>query len=462
MNGAQVLAEKAREISSPVGAPVLSVRGLTTSFLVDGQWASVVRNVSFDVMPGETVAIVGESGSGKSVTVAVGHAASGKECQPHRGTHPAQRQGHPFAVRQGDAAGARQRRRDDLSGADDQPQSDLHDRPADLRGPDLPSQARQAEARAETIRLLEKVRIPNASSRFDDYPHQFSGGMRQRVMIAMALASRPKLLIADEPTTALDVTIQGQILDLIKQLQEEEGMSVLFITHDMGVVAEIADRTVVMYRGEVVEIGHDRRHFCARQAALHARASRGRAAPRRRCTATASRLRFPVVDEVTGERKEAVEEDDTVKRDAAPVLEVKNLVTRFDVRGGLFGRKVGAIHAVENVSFDLFQGETLALVGESGCGKSTTGRSIMRLVEPNGGDVRLDGFDVLSLGQRPTAHDAPQHSDGLPGPVREPQSAHDGRHGGGRTDHRAWPRRARSGARAGSRAVCSRLDSAPT
>ena len=114
---------------------------------------------------------------------------------------------------------------------------------------------RPAEARAETIRLLEKVRIPNAASRFDEYPHQFSGGMRQRVMIAMALASRPKLLIADEPTTALDVTIQGQILDLIKMLQEEEGMSVLFITHDMGVVAEISDRTIVMYRGEAVETG---------------------------------------------------------------------------------------------------------------------------------------------------------------------------------------------------------------
>ena len=208
-------------------------------------------------MPGETVAIVGESGSGKSVTSLSVMRLLARNASRIEGQHPAQRQGHPFALRQGDAAGARQRRRHDLSGADDQPQSDLHHRPADLRGADLPSRASARPRReAETIRLLEKVRIPNAASRFDEYPHQFSGGMRQRVMIAMALASRPKLLIADEPTTALDVTIQGQILDLIKQLlQEEEGMSVLFITHDMGVVAEIADRTIVMYRGEAVEAG---------------------------------------------------------------------------------------------------------------------------------------------------------------------------------------------------------------
>ena len=209
------------------------------------------------------------------------------------------------------------------------------------------------------------MRIPNASSRFDDYPHQFSGGMRQRVMIAMALASRPKLLIADEPTTALDVTIQGQILDLIKQLQQEEGMAVLFITHDMGVVAEIADRTVVMYRGEVVESGTTADIF-ARGKQPYTRALLAAVPRLGAMRGHDNPLRFPVVDEVTGERKEAVEEDDTVKRDAAPVLEVKNLVTRFDVRGGLFGRKVGAIHAVENVSFNLFQGETLALVGEFG------------------------------------------------------------------------------------------------
>jgi peptide/nickel transport system ATP-binding protein len=254
----------------------------------------------------------------------------------------------------------------------------------------------KAEARAETIRLLEKVRIPSAASRFDEYPHRFSGGMRQRVMIAMALASRPKLLIADEPTTALDVTIQGQILDLIKMLQEEGGTSVLFITHDMGVVAEIADRTVVMYRGEQVETGatadifHRGKHPYTR-ALLSAVPVLGSMQGYERP------LRFPVVNTATGESIAPVQTADTVAAAARPVLEVKNLTKRFDIHSGLFGKLTGRVHAVENVSFDLHAGETLSLVGESGCGKSTTGRAIMRLIEAQSGSVIADGKDVLAL-----------------------------------------------------------------
>jgi peptide/nickel transport system ATP-binding protein len=255
-----------------------------------------------------------------------------------------------------------------------------------------------ADAKAETIRLLEKVRIPSAASRFDEYPHRFSGGMRQRVMIAMALASKPKLLIADEPTTALDVTIQGQILDLIKMLQEEEGTSVLFITHDMGVVAGIADRTVVMYRGEQVETGatadifHRGQHPYTR-ALLSAVPVLGS------MQSYEQPLRFPVVNAATGESDTPAEMPDTVAREK-PVLQVKNLTKRFDIHSGLFGKLRGRVHAVENVSFDLFAGETLSLVGESGCGKSTTGRAIMRLIEPQSGSVIVDGRDVLSLGKR--------------------------------------------------------------
>jgi ABC-type glutathione transport system ATPase component len=377
-------------------SPVLSVGGLTTSFLVDGVWKSVVRNVSFEVMPGETVAIVGESGSGKSVTSLSIMRLLAKATSHIEGSIVLNGQDLlPLSDRQ-----MRGIRGNDVAMIFQEPMTSLN--PIFTIGRQISealtchSTISQTHARAETIRLLEKVRIPNAAARFDEYPHQFSGGMRQRVMIAMALASRPKLLIADEPTTALDVTIQGQILDLIKVLQEEEGMAVLFITHDMGVVAEVSDRTIVMYRGEAVEGGptadifHRGQHPYTR--ALLAAVPRlgsmqGRNWP----------LRFPIVDIKTGKATVPAEVADTVDKRKTPILEVRNLTTRFDIRSGLFSRKTGAIHAVENVSFDLFQGETLSLVGESGCGKSTTGRSITRLVQPNSGKVLLDGYNVLNL-----------------------------------------------------------------
>ena len=381
---------------NPSVQPVLSVSNLTTSFLVDGEWRQVVKNISFDVMPGETVAIVGESGSGKSVTSLSIMRLLARGSSRVEGS--IRLNGRDIlSLPEGEM---RKVRGKDIAMIFQEPMTSLN--PIFTIGRQI-SEAltchgniSKAEARAETIRLLEKVRIPNASSRFDEYPHQFSGGMRQRVMIAMALASRPKLLIADEPTTALDVTIQGQILDLIKVLQEEEGMSVLFITHDMGVVAEISDRTIVMYRGEAVETGktddifHRGQHPYTR-ALLSAVPRLGSMKDQ------AQPLRFPIVDINTGERSEPKALADTVDHGKTPVLEVKNLVTRFDLRGGLLGRPTGAIHAVENVSFDLAQGETLSLVGESGCGKSTTGRSIMRLINPKSGDVRLDGYDVMKL-----------------------------------------------------------------
>ena len=387
----------AAQATDPDAQSILSVADLTTSFLVDGEWRPVVKNISFDVMPGETVAIVGESGSGKSVTslsimrlLTRGSSRIEGSIRLNGRDLLALPETEMRKVRGKDAAMIFQ-----------EPMTSLN--PIFTIGRQI-SEAltchgniSKAEAKTETIRLLEKVRIPNASSRFDEYPHQFSGGMRQRVMIAMALASRPKLLIADEPTTALDVTIQGQILDLIKVLQEEEGMSVLFITHDMGVVAEISDRTIVMYRGEAVETGRTDDIF-HRGSHPYTRALLS-AVPRLGSMKDQSQpLRFPTVDASTGERSEPKALADTVDHGRTPVLEVKNLVTRFDLHGGLLARPTGAIHAVENVSFDLAQGETLSLVGESGCGKSTTGRSIMRLITPKSGEVRLDGYDVMKLG----------------------------------------------------------------
>ena len=376
--------------------PILSVSDLTVSFRSDGRWREVVHGVSFDVGPRETVALVGESGSGKSVS-----ALSILRLLPRDASRIGGRV--RFEGRELLAAPEAEMRRvrgDAIAMIFQEPMTSLNPvltigfqiAEALIRHRGLSRSAAEAEA----LRLLDKVRIPAARSRLHEYPHRFSGGMRQRVMIAMALACRPKLLIADEPTTALDVTIQAQILDLIKSLQDEEGMSVLFITHDMGVVAEIADRTVVMYRGRAVEAGPTARIFDT-PAEPYTRALLA-AVPRLGTMAGRPRpMRFPVVDRATGLAAPTPETPDTVRAAERPVLEVRDLTTRFDIRSGLLGRVTGRVHAVERVSFSLAAGETLALVGESGCGKSTTGRAILRLIEPLSGSVLLDGEDVTGL-----------------------------------------------------------------
>ncbi|GJD50343.1 Glutathione import ATP-binding protein GsiA [Methylobacterium crusticola] len=376
--------------------PILSVQDLTVAFRVERAWRPVVHGVSFEIGPRETVALVGESGSGKSVT-----ALSIMRLTPRDSS----RIGGRVLLEGRDLLGLpepamRRIRGDDVAMIFQEPMTSLN--PVLTVGFQIAEALMlhrglsRAAAEAETVRLFDKVRIPGAASRVHDYPHRFSGGMRQRVMIAMALACRPKLLIADEPTTALDVTIQAQILDLIKLLQDEEDMSVLFITHDMGVVAEIADRTVVMVDGRAVESGPTddifRRPTHPYSRALLAAvprlgSMRGRPHP----------TRFPIVDRVTGEPEVVPDMPDTVAPEGRPVLEVRDLTTRFEIRGGLLSRVRGRVHAVENVSFSLRAGETLALVGESGCGKSTTGRSVLRLIEPLSGSVLLDGEDILAL-----------------------------------------------------------------
>jgi peptide/nickel transport system ATP-binding protein len=379
-----------------VSAPVISVRGLTTSFRTDGVWRPVVKDLSFDIAPKETVAVVGESGSGKSVT-----ALSIMRLVP---TVNGRIEG---SIKLGDRelvtlpeAEMRRVRGNAIAMIFQEPMTSLN--PVLTIGFQIAETLRfhrgldQRTAEAEALRLLDTVRIPAAASRFHEYPHRFSGGMRQRVMIAMALACRPKLLIADEPTTALDVTIQAQILELIKTLQDELGMAVMFITHDMGVVAEVADRMVVMLKGDAVEQGAAADVFAAPQhpytrALLSAVPKLGSMAGRPRP------MRFPTVDITTGESDVPAETPDTVAAAERPLLEVANLVTRFDLRGGVFGRVTGRVHAVEDVSFSLRAGETLSLVGESGCGKSTTGRTILRLIQRTAGTVAFEGRDVASL-----------------------------------------------------------------
>ncbi|GHD13098.1 glutathione ABC transporter ATP-binding protein [Tianweitania populi] len=376
--------------------PILSVADLSVSFRTDAGWQKVVRDISFDVAERQTVALVGESGSGKSVTALsiMGLTPLGSS----RVEGSVKLNGRDLL-----ALPDRQMRKvrgSEIAIIFQEPMTSLN--PVHTIGHQV-SEAllshggvSRTEARAEALRLLERVRIPAAKSRFDEYPHRFSGGMRQRVMIAIALACRPKLLIADEPTTALDVTIQAQILELIKQLQEEEGMSVLFITHDMGVVAEIADRTIVMLNGEVVE--HDETSAIFRSAAHpYTRALLAAVPKLGSMTAFTHPRRFPIVDRTTGVADEPQETPDTVKPDDQPLLDVSGLTTRFEVRSGLLSKVQARVHAVENVSFQLRGGETLALVGESGCGKSTTGRSVLRLTEPLKGSVRLEGKEILQL-----------------------------------------------------------------
>ncbi|MFV0491445.1 MAG: ABC transporter ATP-binding protein [Pseudorhodobacter sp.] len=388
----------AGSVRTAPSTPLLSVRDLRTSFRAEEGWCEVVKGISFDLAAGETLAIVGESGSGKSVTSLSIMQLLARRTSRISGQ--VELAGRDLLGLTGEEM--RQIRGRDISMIFQEPMTSLN--PIFPIGRQIAEaltchgETSPAEARAEVLRLLEKVRIPHAADRYDDYPHQFSGGMRQRVMIAMALAARPRVLIADEPTTALDVTIQGQILDLIKELQDDIGMAVLFITHDMGVVAEIADRTLVMFRGNLVETGTTEQIFTAgKEPYTRALLS---AVPRLGSMAVHDRpARFPVINPETGMALPEREVGNTVQRDR-PVLQVRDLTTRFYVKSGLLGRRSGAVHAVEKVSFDLCQGETLSLVGESGCGKSTTGRSVTRLVMPESGSIMADGHEGLKLGTR--------------------------------------------------------------
>lgn len=400
--------KRSRAISTPVKTVdlsdnvQLSVQGLKTEFATPTGASIAVNGVSFDLRRGETLAIVGESGSGKSVT-----SLSIMGLLPERVARITDgalqfvgKSGEIYDLSRVTDEQARSLRGGDIAMIFQEPMTSLN--PVYKIGDQIAEavlahrNCSRADARKNALDMLRKVRISDPERRMAQYPYELSGGMRQRVMIAMALSSKPKLLIADEPTTALDVTIQAQILDLIKDLQNEEDMSILFITHDMGVVAEIADRTIVMYKGEAVETGETAEIF-ARPQHPYTRALLSAVPKLGSMNGKDRPMRFPVVDRATGTTDIPVEVPPTVKHEEKPILEVKGLTTRFNIRSGVLSRIKGRVHAVENVSFSLQPGETLSLVGESGCGKSTTGRSILRLVEPVAGMVIVDGENVTEM-----------------------------------------------------------------
>jgi glutathione transport system ATP-binding protein len=386
---------------------ILSVQDLSLSFPVFGGTSPVLHDVSFAVRRGETLAIVGESGSGKTVTMRRVMGLLPRVRTESGKIQLRKRDGSVLDITHLSPDQARGIRGVDLSMVFQEPMTSLN--PLFTVGNQLEEailthQAMpRAEAGRKALELLAVARIPDAEKRSREYPHQLSGGMRQRVMIAMALACRPQILIADEPTTALDVTIQAQILALIRSLQQQYGMAVIFITHDMGVVAEMAERVIVMYRGRIVETDDVHRIFSA--PAHPYTLALVRAVPRlgamqgRRNPAT-----LPLLDMETelkrpeGQSPPREEEIDTADYGGRPILEVRDLTTRFVSRKTVFGRPTHLVYAVEGLNFQLYPGETLGIVGESGCGKTTAGYAALRLV-PAEGDVLLDGVSIMAASE---------------------------------------------------------------
>lgn len=366
---------------------LLEVRNLHTYLQSGRQQIRAVADVSFSIPKGETFCLVGESGSGKSVSALSVIRLLPDDIASHPGGEILFNGQDILKL---DDAGIRAVRGSKIAMIFQEPMTSLNPvlsigeqitEALQLHQPEISDE----EAEQRTIRALEQVQIPNASDRFRDYPHQLSGGQRQRVMIAMALACQPQLLIADEPTTALDVTVQAEILRLMRQLQDDTGMSMLFITHDFGVVAQMAHWVGVMQQGKLVESG-----ACA--AVLR---QPQHAYTQQLLAALPENLSKPAPVQVKSEPGSV---ESAV--DPSPLLQIRDLKVWFPVKKGLLRRTVDHVRAVDGVSLDIPQGQILALVGESGCGKTTLGRAVLQLEKPTSGSIQIQGQELTGLSAR--------------------------------------------------------------
>ena len=388
---------------------LLQLSNLSISFRSEDGSATAVNNISLDIAPGETLGIVGESGSGKSVTaLAIMRLLPTKGCTINSGKilyrNADDTQVDLLQLNEHDLRNYRGR---EISMIFQEPMTSLN--PVHRCGDQVSEVIRLHEklthrkAREKTLALFAEVLLPYPEDIYKAYPHQLSGGQRQRVMIAMAISCRPSLLIADEPTTALDVTVQKTILALLKSLQQKHGMGIIFISHDLGVVSEIAEKVAIMFKGQIVEQGNIAEVFQHPQHPYTQGllACRPPLDKRLRVLPTVSDFVNGIISasNMTSLEVSAAERSIFHKKLYAqkPLLEVNNLQTHFPIKHGIFSRVKRVVKAVDNISFVVYPGETLGLVGESGSGKTTLGRSILRLVEPTGGEIFYKSQQISGL-----------------------------------------------------------------
>jgi peptide/nickel transport system ATP-binding protein len=394
--------------------PLLQIKNLSVDFVTESGTTTALKNISFTIERGETVAVVGESGSGKTVT-----SLSVLQLLP---SPPAQYiSGEILFSENGDTSidllkmnenELQEIRGNKISMIFQEPMTSLN--PVKTCGSQVIEAMRihksisPKKAEGKIIQLFKQVKLPDAASMLHRYPHQISGGQKQRVMIAMAMSCNPDLLIADEPTTALDVTVQKTILQLIKELQVKQNMSVIYITHDLGLVAEIADKVIVMYKGSVVEAGPIKNIF------LNPQHPYTKALLSCRPTASSKGKRLPVISDflnevagngyqvldnrshVSGEENRKAGKNEISKSEES-LLKVENLKVYFPVKKNFFGKILREFKAVDDVSFTVNKGETLGLVGESGCGKTTLGRALIRLIAPTSGNILFNGKNIAHV-----------------------------------------------------------------